>query len=76
MAPMMSAVECRLALERLDAELVEELGVRYPASERFRELLSSTGETPSDRERALVGSHRKLMALANEILGEWDARQP
>lgn len=76
MAPMMSAVECRLALERLDAELVEELGAGYPASERFFELLSGTGEAPRDRERTLVASYREFTAAANEILGEWDARHP
>lgn len=64
----MSAVECRLALERLDAELAEELGAGYQRSDRFRELLHSTGDAPTDRERALVASYHELNNAANEIL--------
>jgi hypothetical protein len=64
----MSAAECRLAL---DAELAEELGAGYQRSDRFRELLDSTGDAPTDRERALVASYRELVGE----LRQWDARQ-
>lgn len=73
MSPSMSARQCRLALERLDAELAEELGAGYPRCERYFELLSNIGAPATDRERALVASYRELVATANAILDAHDA---
>ena len=71
----MSAAECCLALERLDAELAEELGAGYQSCDRFRELLANCGDAPTDRERTLVASYHALNHAANEILRRYDARQ-
>lgn len=71
----MSARQCRIALERLGAELVEELGAGYQRSERYCELLTNTGEPATDRERTLVASYRELVATANAILDAHDAQR-
>ena len=73
MSCSMSVHQCRLALERLDAEFAEELGAGYQRSERYFELLTNTGEPATDRERTLVSSYRELVATANTALEDAEA---
>lgn len=65
MSCSMSVRQCRLALERLDAELAEELGAGYQRSTRYFELLTNSGEPATDREHTLISSYRELVATAN-----------
>ena len=64
----MSVNQCRLALERLDADMVREFGPGYQNSQRYGEIFQGIGNALADSERVLVASHRAIVARACEVL--------
>ena len=70
----MSVQECRLAFDRLDAEMANELGAGYATSQRYGEIFAGFGPPLTDRERALVALHREIVARATAVLAAIDNR--